>query len=148
VSDPNGNQVKEVMVSAASRRDARQTPDRKSLGKAIDECEEERRSRVERANQITARLVSIKNVIRGNRLPRHDYDRLCQEQTELIRELKAIEAEQAQLKTRLTRLRIDFSRTADPGFGARLIETNMLLRAILKELRKLTNGKGMEVNET
>jgi hypothetical protein len=139
MNDIGGQNVKEVLVSESSRRDARAQPNRETMRKAIDELQAERAADSERLRQVTTRLMQIRNHIRGRRLHDGDYRRLVDEQTKLVEESKAIENHQHDRKMRVKRLADDMTRI-EKEFVYN--HTNKLLFAILKELRILNTKLG------
>lgn len=135
MKDVSGGRVKEVLVSAGSRRDARGINTRDELAKALDELETERHAMSARKREAQFRLSEIKNKIRAaHRVPPDEYRRLCNEQTSLVKEVGELETMFADANKRLHRLRQDLDAFERPN---RTIETNELLRAILAELRAM-----------
>jgi hypothetical protein len=104
--------------------------------KAIEACKAELAALKNRKLQIQVRLAEIKTAIRGKWLPRGQYDQLCEEQVSLIAEIAEKEQAAYELTTRRGKLEADIRGIEKPD---RLAETNLILRAVLKELRLLNS---------
>lgn len=136
------NDVSKVMVSAASRRDAREVVDNESLMAAILEIKEERRQHGLRTQQIQSELITIASRIRGNRLQNEEYHNLCRKQAELQVEKISLIEKMSEKKRRLYLLEKD-RLLLDPGPAHVHREVAVLsdIRSILIENQKPSKNK-------
>jgi hypothetical protein len=134
-----GAEVVSSTASQASRRDARGFQDHASLKEALAGLESDLAVKNGRIAQIELRLAELRRAVRGRTLPPLRYNALCDEQTELARELRELRTACSDVKVRRASLLRDI--TAEHGkdnYSQKLDVTNRLLRLILVELRSLT----------
>lgn len=134
---PRFDKVKEVLVSEASRKDARGGNSEKELHQAITELEAELSGFAARKQQVQARLSVLAHEVRGRRLDQRKYLDIVKEQGELKAEACTLDGEMSSRRVRLHQLRRDLysARQDRPDLCELVAETNQLLRAMLTELR-------------
>lgn len=139
-----GNDVKEALVSQGTRTDARGGCSRDELTRALNDLEDERAALQARKGQLQARLVTIRNSIRGRHLPNGDYRTLCDEQSKLVQEAHSLDTKMADANVRLVRLRRDLDHHEKPDGNRAMIS---LLSRILDEL-KILNARLAPTQQT